>query len=84
VTRGAEVCGGCRFWEKRDEGSEMGECRRRPPRGYPMPMAPTVSPALAIAGRPAFQVQAIAIFPPTHASAWCGEYEEDDAGEGEA
>ena len=68
----AEVCGACKFWQQVDEATEMGECRRRPPRGFPVPIA---SPR-ALAFPAARQFQAIAVFPPTSATAWCGEFSE--------
>jgi hypothetical protein len=71
-----DVCGACKFWQEgSDVATEMGECRRRPP---------TVQ--LWAIGRPFpdGKTNTVAAFPPTHATTWCGEFEADDAPEGDA
>lgn len=66
------TCRGCRFWQETGASQIVGqpaggECHRHPPTGQLVPAG-------------AGQIGAAAVWPPTQANQWCGDFEPQTEG----
>lgn len=67
-------CIDCTFVQNASDGSL--QCRRFPPRGFPMAI-----PSSVIAAKQPKQLGSVTIWPTVHPEAWCGEYRMRDLDE---
>ena len=68
-------CEGCIFWLKTENNSEQGICRRNPPNGCGM-LVPMKNNTIAQPGTQNVNLRPLefTVWPVTHKTSWCGEY----------